>query len=76
MNPAIAAQSEGLARTFADAGPFRHLVVDDFLEASLCRRLLDETRAGLHPDIAAGFTPDMDEFCRVAIAIVRREVHH
>ncbi|WP_329101565.1 hypothetical protein OG792_21425 [Micromonospora sp. NBC_01699] len=42
----------------------------------VCRRLLDETRAGLHPDIAAGFTPDMDEFCRVAIAIVRREVHH
>jgi hypothetical protein len=42
----------------------------------VCRRLLDETRAGLHSDIAAGFTPDMDEFCRVAIAIVRREIHH
>ncbi|GLY20286.1 hypothetical protein [Micromonospora sp. NBRC 101691] len=37
----------------------------------VCQRLLDETRAGLHPDIAAGFTPDMDEFCRVAVAIVR-----
>ncbi|WP_446215816.1 hypothetical protein [Micromonospora sp. IBHARD004] len=37
----------------------------------VCRRLLDETRAGLHPDIAAGFNPDMDEFCRVAVAIVR-----
>ncbi|GIG88308.1 hypothetical protein [Plantactinospora endophytica] len=39
----------------------------------VCRRLLDETRAGLHPDIADGFTPDMDEFCRVAVAIVRRD---
>ncbi|WP_018251465.1 hypothetical protein [Salinispora mooreana] len=37
----------------------------------VCQRLLDETRAGLHPDIAAGFQPDMDEFCRVAVAIVR-----
>ncbi|WP_434740808.1 hypothetical protein [Micromonospora sp. SH-82] len=40
----------------------------------VCQRLLDETRSGLHPDIAAGFTPDMDEFCRVAVAIVRREL--
>jgi len=39
----------------------------------VCRRLLDETRSGLHPDIAAGFNPDMDEFCRVAVAIVRGE---
>ncbi|MGN9775881.1 hypothetical protein ACTMS0_08875 [Micromonospora sp. H33] len=37
----------------------------------VCQRLLDETRAGLHPDIAAGFNPDMEEFCRVAVAIVR-----
>ncbi|GGM57606.1 hypothetical protein GCM10011608_48130 [Micromonospora sonchi] len=37
----------------------------------VCQRLLDETRGGLHPDIAAGFEPDMDEFCRVAVAIVR-----
>ncbi|MFI6825111.1 hypothetical protein ACIBJE_29810 [Micromonospora sp. NPDC050187] len=40
----------------------------------VCQRLLDETRAGLHPDIAAGFTPDMDEFCRIAVAIVRGDV--
>ena len=39
----------------------------------VCQRLLDETRAGLHPDIAEGFNPDMDEFCRVAVAIVRRD---
>jgi hypothetical protein len=37
----------------------------------VCQRLLDETRAGLHPDIAAAFHPDMEEFCRVAVAIVR-----
>jgi hypothetical protein len=41
----------------------------------VCRRLLDETRAGLHPDIARGFTPDTDELCRVAAAIVRQELH-
>ena len=40
----------------------------------VCQRLLDETRSGLHPDIAARFNPDMDEFCRVAVAIVRGEV--
>ncbi|SNT63034.1 hypothetical protein SAMN05421812_114265 [Asanoa hainanensis] len=38
----------------------------------VCRRLLDETKAGLHPDIAAGFEPDMDELAGVAVAIVRR----
>jgi hypothetical protein len=32
--------------------------------------LLEQTRAGLHPDIAAGFTPDPDELRRVAEAIV------
>jgi hypothetical protein len=37
----------------------------------VCQRLLDETRAGLHPDIAAGWQPDMNEFCQVAVAIVR-----
>ncbi|MEH1016598.1 hypothetical protein V6U90_26285 [Micromonospora sp. CPCC 206060] len=37
----------------------------------VCRRLLDETRHGLHPDIAASWQPDMGEFCRVAVSIVR-----
>jgi hypothetical protein len=32
--------------------------------------LLDQTRSGLHPDIAAGFTPDPTELRRVAEAIV------
>lgn len=36
----------------------------------VCQLLLDETRGGLHPDIARGFRPHMDEFCRVAAAIV------
>ncbi|SDZ55250.1 hypothetical protein SAMN05421684_6601 [Asanoa ishikariensis] len=38
---------------------------------TVCRQLLDETRAGLHPDIAAGFEPDLDELARVAVAIMR-----
>lgn len=33
-------------------------------------RLLDETRHGLHPDIAAAWSPDMVELERVARAIV------
>jgi hypothetical protein len=33
-------------------------------------RLLEQTRAGLHPDIAAGFEPDRAELRRVAEAIV------
>lgn len=34
-------------------------------------KLLEQTRAGLHPDIAAGFAPDQGELRRVAEAIVR-----
>jgi hypothetical protein len=37
----------------------------------VCQQLLEETKAGLHPDIAAAFDPDMDEMCRLAVAIVR-----
>ncbi|BCJ50781.1 hypothetical protein Asp14428_22560 [Actinoplanes sp. NBRC 14428] len=33
--------------------------------------LLDETKSGLHQDIAAGFVPDQRELHRVAEAIVR-----
>jgi hypothetical protein len=32
-------------------------------------KLLEQTRAGLHPDIAAGFTPDQGELRRVAESI-------
>ncbi|OLB63964.1 MAG: hypothetical protein AUI10_13180 [Actinobacteria bacterium 13_2_20CM_2_72_6] len=40
----------------------------------VCARLLDETRAGLHPDVAAGFQPDLEQLRLVANAIVRGEV--
>ncbi len=36
----------------------------------VCERLLEETRHGLHPDIAAGFEPDRNELRRVAEAVV------
>lgn len=35
--------------------------------------LLEQTRYGLHPDIAAGFQPDPAELHRVAEAVVREE---
>ncbi|WFE28009.1 hypothetical protein O7623_02030 [Solwaraspora sp. WMMD791] len=40
-------------------------------EQQVCRSLLEETRAALHPDIAASFQPDMAQFCRLAAAIVQ-----
>jgi hypothetical protein len=36
--------------------------------------LLEQTRAGLHPDIAAAFQPDERQFFRVAEAIVRGDL--
>jgi hypothetical protein len=39
----------------------------------VCRMLDKETRRGLHPDIAAGFSPDHAELRRVAETIVARE---
>ena len=36
------------------------------------RMLLEETKSGLHPDIAAGFSPDHAELRHVAEAIVAR----
>ncbi|AGZ40565.1 hypothetical protein [Actinoplanes friuliensis] len=33
-------------------------------------KLLEQTRAGLHPDIAEGFNPDQTELRRVAEAII------
>ncbi len=40
----------------------------------VAQRLFDETRAGLHPDIAAAFRPDPAEFRRVAEAITRGDL--
>lgn len=37
------------------------------------RRLLAETRSGLHPDIAEAFSPEPGQLRRVAEVIVRRE---
>ena len=34
--------------------------------------LLEQTKAGLHPDIAAGFSPDREQLRQVAQAIVAR----
>jgi len=36
-------------------------------------RLLDETKSALHPDIAAGLSPDRADLCRVAEEIQARE---
>ena len=36
----------------------------------VARMLLEQTKAGLHPDIAAGFTPDAAQLRHVAEAIV------
>jgi hypothetical protein len=38
--------------------------------------LLQQTRHGLHPDIAAGFEPDRAELRRVAEAVVRGDDLH
>jgi hypothetical protein len=51
-----------------------HRVSEDYHGESVdevCARLLDETRVGLHPDIAAGFQPDLEQLRLVAEAIVR-----
>jgi len=41
LNPEISRRAEALAREFAAAQPFRHVVIDDFLEAALCQRLIE-----------------------------------
>lgn len=38
--------------------------------AAVAARLVDETRAGLHPDIASAFQPDMAQVRRLAESIV------
>jgi len=37
---------------------------------TVTEKLMEQTRPGLHPDIAAGFAPDQQELRRVAEAIV------
>lgn len=42
FNPAVTAELARHAQAFRDAQPFRHLVIDQFLEPAFARRLLDE----------------------------------
>jgi len=42
INPAVVAEVEQLAQSFATANPFKHVVIDQFFQADFCRALLDE----------------------------------
>ncbi len=42
LNPALLKRQAELASEFAHAEPYRHLVIDDFLEAGLCESLMAE----------------------------------
>ena len=42
LNPALLNRQAELASEFAHAEPYRHLVIDDFLEAGLCESLMAE----------------------------------
>jgi len=42
VNPRVIERRAALAQAFASAKPFRHIVIDDFLNADYCTRLMDE----------------------------------
>lgn len=42
IQPSVRARLEDLRGEFASAQPFRHVVIDDFLDPGFCRRLMDE----------------------------------
>lgn len=42
VNPRVVARSEELAQAFAEASPFRHVVIDGFFEPAFCQRLIEE----------------------------------
>ena len=42
MNPALREKTPELARYFATAKPFRHIVIDDFLDPQFCHLLMKE----------------------------------
>jgi hypothetical protein len=47
----------------------RHAYAGESVE-EVTRQLFEGTKAGLHPDIAAGFQPDHEQLRRVAEAVV------
>ncbi|HET6482284.1 MAG TPA: hypothetical protein VFG35_19935 [Actinoplanes sp.] len=59
LTSALQAATDKIRHTYAGAS------VDQVTE-----QLLDQTRSGLHPDIAAGFSPDHIQLRRVAESIV------
>jgi hypothetical protein len=42
LNPVLSARFEESGRTFPTARPFRHAIIDNFLDTQFCRRLIEE----------------------------------
>ena len=42
LNPAVSARADALAAQFQRRDPFRHVVIDDFFDATTCARLVEE----------------------------------
>src|SRR5580693_4801041 len=42
LNPAVTAQADDLASQFAHAEPYRHVVIDNFLDSELCASLIEQ----------------------------------
>ena len=42
ISPQVAQQAEADSERFANAAPFRHIIIDGFLESAFCQRILDD----------------------------------